>query len=87
MQYSFKVVAREFLTITYRSLDWSRWTSLMACFILGLKSLGLFSMGDLKSLVYITSVENVEDFGNRIIAGSNSIRNTLFERVIINIKW
>ena len=49
----------------------------------GLNPLDYFLWGHLKSLVYTTPVENVEDLRNRIIAGCNLIRNDpgVFERV------
>lgn len=80
----FSLVAREFLTLTYGD----RWIGrggphLWPARSPDLNPLDYFLWGHLKSLVYTTPVENVEDLRNRIIAGCNLIRNDpgVFERV------
>ena len=80
----FSRVAREFLTQTYGN----RWIGrggphLWPARSPDLNPLDFFLWGHLKSIVYATPVENVEDLSNRIIAGCNSIRNDpgIFERV------
>lgn len=80
----FSRVAREFLTQTYGN----RWIGrggphLWPARSPDLNPLDFFLWGHLKSLVYATPVENVEDLENRIVASCNLIRNDpgIFERV------
>lgn len=80
----FSIVARHFLTTTYGD----RWIGrggphLWPARSPDLNPMDYFLWGHLKSLVYTTPVENVDDLRNRIIAGCNTIRNDpgVFERV------
>lgn len=80
----FSLVARHFLTATYGDRWIGRggphaWPARSP----DLNPLDFFVWGYLKSLVYATPVENLDDLRNRIIAGCNSIRNDpgVFERV------
>ena len=81
----FSLVAREFLNATYYEDRWigrdgpHLWPARSP----DLNPLDFFLWGHLKSLVYTTGVENVEDLKNQIMQGCDIIRNTpgIFKRV------
>lgn len=80
----FALIAREFLNNNYPA----RWIGrggpqLWPARSPDLNPLDFFLWGYLKSLVYTTPIENLEDLQNRILRGCDIIRNTpgIFERV------
>ena len=73
----FSLVAREFLNATYEDRWFGRGgPHLRPARSPDLNPLDFFLWSHLKSLVYTTAVENVEDLRNRIMQGCDTIRNT-----------